>query len=113
MSDTPKRPWTPGPWRGFSTPDGTWVVDNWSPRNGNHDGLLVCTPGHGLFSPSNAHLIAAAPDLYEALERILAGYFVTSEGEEICQCGVEVLAGADCAFCAARAALAKARGGAR
>lgn len=50
-----ERKWTPGPWwingtKSIRGPEGSYIANaNW--KNGNH----------------NAHLIAAAPDLYEAL----------------------------------------------
>lgn len=49
---------------------------------------------------ANAALIAAAPDMYAALEKIL------ELGQNQCGCG-----SSECTFCRARAALAKARGG--
>lgn len=84
MTDTK---FTPGPWRRGQTgnlriygPDGM----------GEHSGVVAEVKSKNGHQTANAHLIAAAPDLYEALEEVIAatGY---SNGK-------------------ARAALAKARG---
>ena len=108
MTDQPK--WTPGPWAmetvrtscgtchrigpfprpaHASKPEG-WacVYDDYPPGVGSPDLL------------ANSHLIAAAPDLYSALEKAL-NFITNTESEmgETLPCGD-----------AARAALAKARG---
>ena len=108
MTDQPK--WTPGPWAMetvrtscgtchrigpfprpayASKPEG-WacVYDDYPPGVGSPDLL------------ANSHLIAAAPDLYSALEKAL-NFITNTESEmgETLPCGD-----------AARAALAKARG---
>ena len=90
MTDQPK--WTPGPWRYDRT--------NGSPTTGEHmiagakPGYLAevrdCGSGD---VRANTHLIAAAPDLYAALEQIVFDW--DGEPEDMF---------------AARAALAKARG---
>ena len=97
MTDQPK--WTPGPWRYDRT--------NGSPTTGEHmiagakPGYLAevrdCGSGD---VRANAHLIAAAPDMAEALEKAL-NFITNTESEmgETLPCGD-----------AARAALAKARG---
>ncbi len=97
MTDQPK--WTPGPWRYDRT--------NGSPTTGEHmiagakPGYLAevrdCGSGD---VRANTHLIAAAPDLYAALEKAL-NFITNTESEmgETLPCGD-----------AARAALAKARG---
>lgn len=97
MTDQPK--WTPGPWRYDRT--------NGSPTTGEHmiagakPGYLAevrdCGSGD---VRANTHLIAAAPDLYAALERAL-NFIANTESEmgEALPCGD-----------AARTALAKARG---
>ena len=91
--------WTPGPWRYDRT--------NGSPTTGEHmiagakPGYLAevrdCGSGD---VRANAHLIAAAPDLYAALERTL-NFIANTESEmgETLPCGD-----------VARAAIAKARG---
>ena len=99
MSDQPK--WTPGPWRAVM--GSRHVVDVFA---GDRDVVSVYGGGVGFeYRDANAHLIAAAPDLYAALETLSAlnddsGPF----GGEIYQDRV------DRAWSAARAALAKARG---
>jgi len=97
MTDQPK--WTPGPWRYDRT--------NGSPTTGEHmiagakPGYLAevrdCGSGD---VRANARLIAAAPDMAEALEKAL-NFITNTESEmgETLPCGD-----------AARAALAKARG---
>ena len=66
---------TPGPWFSVAKLSGSE----------NHRGFKICTPTgwaladvqpadeDGIEGRANAHLIAAAPDLYEALEHILEG----------------------------------------
>lgn len=62
---------TPGPWAVEDHDGKTWVVA----YCGDDDPWFVCEPepfiGPGTTdrAPANAHLIAAAPDLYAALER--------------------------------------------
>lgn len=58
MSDTK---WTPGPWVAAATSDlMLWVA------RGEPDGEIIAQLDS--VNPYDAHLIAAAPDLYEALE---------------------------------------------
>ncbi len=120
--------WTPGPWfivtptQGFEvctihgveqqpTEDGlgqTWVYIR--PESLVRDGEwhwpdeAECT--------ANAHLIAAAPDLYAALDDLLASY--AEPDQQICcgghGCGCRGASVRDLAEHHARAALAKARG---
>lgn len=63
---------TPGPWRRYNGP---LMRSIWSDRNRGKDESAVaqiCGPRqYDEESDANAHLIAAAPDLYEALEGIL------------------------------------------
>ena len=68
-----KPKWTPGPWkaedRSVQYGDGLWngVVDK--------RGMLICLMGmQGQDQAANADLVAAAPELYDALEAILARY---------------------------------------
>ena len=56
--------WTPGPWRvGKGGP-------NLCPTIGTHKGLMVAMVAYGNDHPTqaNAHLMAAAPDLYGVLD---------------------------------------------
>ena len=91
MTDQPK--WTPGPWRA-TTHD--------HPEQGVYAGYRIAkmTGGEIQRDRANANLIAAAPDLYAALEKAL-NFITNTESEmgETLPCGD-----------AARAALAKARG---
>ena len=91
--------WTLGPWKWFETEDGVARVN---PASG---GLLVaeCSVRNpsDVEQRANARLIAAAPDLYEALAECL-------EGIELCT--LESPGRFDAALNRARAALSKARG---
>ena len=95
--------WTPGPWRAeTSTPEEGY--DHWRVTHGQ-GGYLFEVASIPLLSESpegcaNATLIAAAPELYEALERLVDD---TSAGR---LGGVSLAHGIK----AARAALKKARG---
>lgn len=68
--------WTPGPWwvGQIRTPIGAAVVtEGYTPANSEREreyygGNLVAES----LTPENANLIAAAPDLYEALDAVLA-----------------------------------------
>ena len=106
MSDTK---FTPGPWRYDRT--------NGSPTTGEHmiagakPGYLAevrdCGSGD---VRANAHLIAAAPDLYAALE-YYADTFCEGFCNDLPQAGTYIPEmDTDCSGCKARAALAKARG---
>lgn len=57
---------TPGPWYAAQPEEcgGWWVVAK------DPDGRDCIDSGDGGFEKEDAHLIAAAPDLYKALERI-------------------------------------------
>lgn len=111
MTTTPK--FTPGPWKiGFS--DGSGVADDYrdcgaylttSPddtpvvRGGTDDGEMAI----GVLNPSDATLIASAPDLYAALSDMLAE---ASGNPKSCGHDFSCV----CVGDKARAALAKARG---
>lgn len=94
---------TPGPW------DFTWQIQpNGCPTVG-HKGLMVCMVAHSAKQEdqretafANAALISAAPDLLEALQAMVAEY--GQLGAQDLDYSDEVLA--------ARAAIAKATGGA-
>lgn len=103
MSDRPK--WTPGPWHVGAQNDALYVLDA-APSPAPYDGPLPREYGPNVVATpnwrseeyhANAHLISAAPELYEALERLLEDAFLDISGEPI-----------DTAY--AYAALAKARG---
>ena len=97
--------WTPGPWI-FDNNEGYGQNNIWSrmtPTGAGKPGPLVATAvGDSAEAEANAHLIAAAPDLYAALELILPlgkGYVAANN------------VGNNRAFIAdAETALAKARG---
>ena len=79
---------TPGPWKiGTPPPNGEQTV-------GTDQGLMVAvaTTGAGVQTKANASLIAAAPDLLDALEELVAEFGVCGLTEK------------------ARAAIAKATG---
>ena len=91
MTDQPK--WTPGPWEVAATADDLVVKGRAK--------IASTYPSDGdVWGNANAHLIAAAPDMAEALEKAL-NFITNTESEmgETLPCGD-----------AARAALAKARG---
>lgn len=101
---------TPGPWTALIEGESTWGSDSHSVVAGEHfagvadvmieceasthgeDGVTHVTQEHGI---ANARLIAAAPDLLEALIAVLA-YCVEDEGQPT--------------VATARAAIAKATG---
>lgn len=75
MSDTK---WTPGPWKATrSNPnegaDVWWITGNFSERGNCETDIGTVSAGVKPveISSANAYLIAAAPDLYEALEAVL------------------------------------------
>jgi hypothetical protein len=91
-----KTKFTPGPWKiGTPPPNGEQTI-------GTEQGLMVAvsTTGAGIQTKANAHLIAAAPDLYEALEDLSINDFGSNGWTN----SMERIA------IKARAALAKARG---
>lgn len=67
MSETPK--FTPGPWQRYERTDGGFVITT-------QKGLTPAALANIVFRrdlhefAANAHLIAAAPELYEALEMV-------------------------------------------
>src|SRR5438552_2211842 len=101
---------TPGPWinRGCDTiegGDGFTVARNYSDRNAERD-----TAEH----EANARLIAAAPDLFDALRSIIQrhdkGWHYT-DGDRCEDCGTDAGNCPDtCRFEQARVAIAKAEG---
>ena len=94
--------WTPGPWRA-GRPDMATIVDGFDSKwiyAGNK--YVAVASGQDVENweevMSNAHLIAAAPELYEALKKCVA-YLEPFDSEEPIRCLI-----------GACAALAKARG---
>lgn len=85
---------TPGPWRVSLVSDGTRRRSVWT-DGGPPAHIADVTNGE-----ANGSLISAAPDLYEALNRIVSSVARTTS-EDVCQSSD---------FDDARAALAKARG---
>ena len=92
---------TPGPWRRGTGRDSV-VCDTEIPQFKTGDeGSLRAYGGHLVaesIESNNLHIIAAAPEMLEALERMLANY--TSDGSEGAARDIEL----------ASAAIAKARG---
>ena len=87
---------TPGPWRAFRY--GGSPTDNWFIVAANHD--RVCGGGSNQIIADDARLIAAAPELYEALAEFAREYDGFQKGD-----------GDPCpTLTKARAALAKATG---
>ena len=93
-----ERKWTKGPWEAALERGCHGVIAHALPEGGANFVALVGndadTPEKEPSRFANAHLIAAAPELYEALDRMVA-LFMTENGEDVA---------------GARAALAKARG---
>lgn len=101
-------PWTPGPWEVGQHPAMTkgWIV---RPVlfGSQAKALPECEGGHiVLWNKANAHLIAAAPDLAEALEKLLAEHLDLASRADC----LEWAEAEPSPVIAARLALAKARG---
>lgn len=92
---TAEKRWTPGPWCAWDRGIG-WEVFC-GPDQGVKPGLRLNDEHRNTFEEADAHLIAAAPELYEALERLLK--IQTLEPLHVCH-PINI----------ARKALAKARG---
>ena len=101
MSDTM---WTPGPWHLTATEDGAFCIEAPVGRPDNME-AVICDRGpwrhRAEMSTSNGLLIAAAPDLYAALERLTGC---------VRGLGKRPVRDLDEAMEEARAALARARG---
>jgi hypothetical protein len=91
--------WTPGPWGLISDADDDWGL--WSVHNAKNPLDHVCD----VADYPNARLIAAAPDLYDALEVAEESIVAFAEGV-----GVYGYSGASDVLVQVRAAMAKARG---
>lgn len=92
---------TPGPWkcREIDPRDPKWGAHEVSPaKGGRHVSTMVCGAG-------NAHLISAAPELYEVLKSLIEYY--DSDQAISAESVMSYISMLD----AARAALAKATGG--
>ncbi len=91
---------TPGPWQLEELASGAFIVDT--------PAFPVCSRAQSLPEKrdeayANAHLIAAAPELYTVLADIIDTVATTGDGVQIAQAD-------NAEFDRARAALAKARG---
>ena len=93
--------WTPGPWDAEKLSRVARENERpWVGRLSEHRYAALSCGETQAEATANAHLIAAAPDLYEALERMVATYADMQDGNgEPCP---DVIA--------ARTAIAKARG---
>jgi hypothetical protein len=103
---TPQAEHTPGPWfyAASAHEDADYIVGSaWPDPRGEGYNPQVALIRNSQSALSNARLIAAAPDLVAALERL------TSDVE--CYCADNVADNRPCGHCVARAALAKAKGG--
>lgn len=60
---------TPGPWKAELCLGGSYVIDNTLPENGGKVRRIAEVYGH-LSTPSDARLIAAAPDLVDEVIRL-------------------------------------------
>jgi len=60
---------TPGPWRVKDVQPDAWTRQVWTDES--HGSVMIATTG-GIDKEANAALIAAAPDMYEALEAVRA-----------------------------------------
>ena len=96
--------YTPGPWRYEVLPDGLHaIIMPFAHGNPGWVGAEVFERGDQ--AAANAHLMAAAPELLEALERALAGIDIVIDF--ISPAGTTQWEAVHCAACAA---IAKARG---
>jgi hypothetical protein len=72
MTEPTSRPFTPGPWQADLS---TWEITTNPARGPRVTLALPCNPSFSLLRradcTANAHLIAAAPDLYTALHALL------------------------------------------
>lgn len=91
---------TKGPWEWVKSNNDNWSSYDLSPGILTKD-TADGTPFGDEIDKANAHLIAAAPELYEALYRLVRDCEIA---------GLQEQAGFDCWISMANAALAKARG---
>lgn len=111
MADEPK--WTPGPWFADVVSGDDPNGDDWETDIEVVSGNLKFIHGHDLgYSDgtdveikANAHLIAAAPDLYAALDEVSASLHQLARDRDLSEAELDFMRKTD-------AALAKARGAA-
>lgn len=65
--------YTPGPWEVFKSHTGTYVLDS-------AEQAAVCKLEWCMEAEANARLIAAAPELLDALKRLLSNVIVCCDG---------------------------------
>ena len=102
MGDGKKAPWTPGPWRVDDEIHQNVVESDYHVIDGGagfHGGPAEGFSAIGFMSVANARLIAAAPNLAEALEPF--AHWANQQG------GVVMVAVADCRRAAAALSLAR------
>lgn len=79
---TTKGAYTPGPWEYFEQKE--WGIDaTYGAVRQKSTGLIIvdgCAPGHSDEQKTNARLIAAAPDLYEACKAALT--YIPDSGDD-------------------------------
>lgn len=98
-SETPERPWTPGPWE---PDDRLWSI--LVTRNGQRYRILEVYSWMGVDEANaNTPLIAAAPDLFEALE-----IYVKRGHSDFCAASFDRRRRCSCGYTDGRAALRKA-----
>lgn len=113
----PETKHTPGRWTATRENDREWMVAADDGRTwksvatvtANDDGASTVTPEE---AEANARLISAAPNLLRACEQLLEEYIEDVLAGEDTSCGCQSDGPENrCGICAARAAIAKARGG--
>lgn len=88
--------WTPGPWKANLYLGGAYAIDRVAPNGDRIVSKLAVVDGT-METQANAHLIAAAPDLYEALawlHSLVRGECPSllnedSDGDVLCDMAVE------------------------
>lgn len=108
MSKTKRHPngFTPGPWEveRHDQDDGSIDYAIWNHSAEHYTRIATVNDDtDDANAKANSHVMAAAPDLYEALNAIMGNHEVAGAGASIFQCTAAQVR-------AARAALAKARG---